>query len=225
MQENAFNDHLKSFKKLLDSLEEVNQPKKLLEFGLGESTMELVKLFDHVHSVELYTGVLVPKDWFYSIERKLKDNPKWSGELIDMPETLRNVEVEIRQRNIVNNRLWDPESQMGKDIKEIVVNAINNSEADIVFVDAGSHCRGEIVRYIMDNHMDLPVNFIVVHDTNWGDNRYNYRIIPEFKNGSYYEDWVKRQYFKDGSGTTIYFRSVTALKKYKERMAQNEGSK
>jgi len=213
----AYSDHLPSFKKLLEVVDTKTYPKRLLEFGLGNSTFELLKMFDHVHSVELYSGLLVPKDWFNNVSKKLENDPKWSGELVEMPETLRKVEDEIRVKGVVNNRVWDAESQLGQDIKEIVVNAINSCEPDIVFIDAGSHCRGEIARYLMDNHMDFPANFIVIHDTNWGDLRYGYNNIIEGNNGDTRSDWITRQYFKDGSGTKIYMRSSNAVKKYREQ--------
>jgi hypothetical protein len=214
----AYQDHLPSFKKLLEVVDTSTHPKRLLEFGLGESTLEFVKMFDHVHSVELFSPNLVPKDWYYSIEKKLGDNPKWTADLVEMTPAMRKIEEEIRLKNIVNNRVWDPESELAQDIREIVVNAINASEPDIIFVDCGSHCRGEILKFIMTTHEDYNANFLVAHDTSWPDLRYSYHLLQNLgNNGDVKTDWIKRQYFKEGAGTTIWMRSTNAIKRIREQ--------
>ncbi len=144
---------------------------KILELGLGLGTKTLLESADMVYSVELLA------------------NPEHEG-------WIEQMKVEYKGWDNWKPYLFKCEDAYDNKIKFQVSAHITRIKPDLVFVDPGIHCRGDLVNLAMSKKVPM----VMAHDTKCGDEEgkdlYGWkRINPEG-----YE--VTRR--EEGQGTTLW---------------------
>lgn len=179
-------DWTKYFEKLFN----VYKIKNLVEFGLGDGTEFLLDNCEKVTSVEISLGDY-NKSWHDKCVEKYKDYKNWDVFYIDAPK-----EVVLANDEAINKRYPIIYKDHISKLKTIVNKHCKN--ADMIFVDAGFHNRGDLVNLCFNK-----AKIIAAHDTSRDEGRilkniYGYNIveIPE----NYIEFHFEDTYM----GTTIW---------------------
>jgi hypothetical protein len=147
-----------------------NSIKNIAEFGLGEGSKFLKDNCELLHSIEI----------------DVRDNQKYWAEHVE--ELLSYDKERFKLTVIKYEDKWDEELKTK-------IDEVFTGKYDLVFVDSGSHARGELVNYCFDK----KIPFIVAHDTSHGIDAYGWNLID---NNPKYDKTV----FSDGQGTTIWSR-------------------
>lgn len=139
-----------------------------LEFGLGEGTLFFLDHCKQVTSVELISDLNRERclPWFENCTKKYSGRNNWSTKLIECTPSLCSLDVEIRDQT-------DPQSTklpFIDDVHALCENILDGKNYELIFVDAGVHFRGEIVKQCFGK---API--IVAHDGN--DFCYGYQHV------------------------------------------------
>lgn len=148
-------------------------PHTIFEFGLGEGSKFLANNCSRLISYEVIVRD-EQKGWADYVKSQIND--KEFILIVDEFEDTYNTEMKLRFTLL-----------------------LEKYEPDIVFVDSGCHCRGEIINLCID----LKIKIIIAHDTNHGKNEYEWGLV-ENKDYFTYKD-------ENGQGTTVWSASPLDL--------------
>lgn len=181
-----YTDHVRYFRKIF---EKVNIP-SFLEFGLGNGTKYFLDHCEKVTSCE----ILLPSQsdgWFrHTFEMFSKAN-NWVPLLKNTTPGMQRADAMARDEK-KDPALYDASYLL--ELKDLCDELFAVNSFDMVFVDPGIHCRGDLV-----NELFQRAAIIVAHDTGYGSKEYGWYKIQTPSN---YEKIT----FMEGCGTTFWVR-------------------
>lgn len=134
----------------VEKLHELFPFQKVLEFGLGDGTQWFLDHCDEVHSIELHANPQT-QNWYPMCLERYKDNKNWHPEFFSCDG---DMQLTDSMKDYICGRLF---------------NRLTPKNFDLIFVDPGVHCRGDITNLCYDH-----ARVIAVHDTNVGHQNYGW---------------------------------------------------
>lgn len=162
-------DGAQDWSKYFEAIFKVHKIQHLLEFGLGHGTEFLLDHCDKVTSVEISLGDY-NKSWHDKCVEKYKDYKNWDVNYIDAPKEVVTANDEaINKKYPIEYKAHIPKLRT-------IVNKYSKT-ADMIFIDAGFHNRGDLVNLCFGK-----AQIIAAHDTSRDPGRiiehiYGYNIV------------------------------------------------
>ena len=148
-------------------------PKTIFEFGLGLGSLFLTSNCEKLVSYEVV----------------VREEQKGWADFVKSQITKENYEVIVDEF---------PDTWNSEMCTRFTL-LLEKYSPDIVFVDSGCHCRGEIVNLCIK----IGINIIIAHDTNHGIDAYGWNLIDK-------KDYYKYQ-DTNMQGTTVWSRKPLDL--------------
>ncbi|MEK9767530.1 MAG: hypothetical protein VW683_01305 [Betaproteobacteria bacterium] len=179
MTYNGYTDHAKY---LLPKIQE-RGVKTFLEFGLGDGTQHYLNAGLQVESVELSFDER--SDWYDKCVERYSGSPNWNGTFVQIPESLRVMENNIRtdkNSDKIPHRKVDQQLLIFKDQPwfddwSAMLAPWSETTWDCVFVDPGIHLRSELAVYF-----STRAKMVAVHDIGNGHKMYGWDTVLEEMN-------------------------------------------